>query len=220
MLSAALTAGGLVNYPTEWWHWSFGDRYWALATEADHAVYGPRRLFLRAGAATRAALAVGTSMGAQPAAVAPGGFPDYTYARTVLTASQLKYNPTGESIFPCLRGVYDKLSSPLGRYYLYYAPHDAPGGICLAYGNSLAGPLLQLAQRGPGERACRGAVLRHRRRRPVHDRRSRRAARRGHRGGPGLTRTRWAGSPVTTELVAGVWRGSRRGENLRRGPGV
>ncbi|GGX20602.1 M15 family metallopeptidase [Streptomyces chartreusis] len=40
----ALTAGGLVNYPTEWWHWSFGDRYWALATEADHAVYGPREL--------------------------------------------------------------------------------------------------------------------------------------------------------------------------------
>lgn len=44
MLSGALTAVGLVNYPTEWWHWSFGDRYWALATEADHAVYGPREL--------------------------------------------------------------------------------------------------------------------------------------------------------------------------------
>ncbi|MFD5856713.1 M15 family metallopeptidase [Streptomyces chartreusis] len=44
MLSDALTAVGLVNYPTEWWHWSFGDRYWALATEADHAVYGPREL--------------------------------------------------------------------------------------------------------------------------------------------------------------------------------
>ncbi|GAA3588514.1 M15 family metallopeptidase [Streptomyces osmaniensis] len=44
ILSDALTAVGLVNYPTEWWHWSFGDRYWALATEADHAVYGPREL--------------------------------------------------------------------------------------------------------------------------------------------------------------------------------
>ena len=36
-----LTDAGLVNYPTEWWHWSYGDRYWALSTGADHAVYGP-----------------------------------------------------------------------------------------------------------------------------------------------------------------------------------
>jgi hypothetical protein len=39
--------------------------------------------------------------------------------------------------------VYDKLPSPLGRYYLYYAPHDAPGGICLAYGDSLEGPFTE-----------------------------------------------------------------------------
>jgi D-alanyl-D-alanine dipeptidase len=43
-LSAAMTAGGLVNYPTEWWHWSLGDRYWALAVGAPAAVYGPRDL--------------------------------------------------------------------------------------------------------------------------------------------------------------------------------
>ena len=41
ILAAALTAVGLVNYPTEWWHWSYGDRYWALITGADHALYGP-----------------------------------------------------------------------------------------------------------------------------------------------------------------------------------
>ncbi|MGW3271055.1 nitrilase-related carbon-nitrogen hydrolase [Streptomyces kronopolitis] len=46
-LSAALTAVGLVNYPTEWWHWSYGDRYWALATGADHALYGPKELARR-----------------------------------------------------------------------------------------------------------------------------------------------------------------------------
>ncbi|MEV5479452.1 MULTISPECIES: nitrilase-related carbon-nitrogen hydrolase [Streptomyces] len=44
VLTAALTAAGLVNYPTEWWHWSYGDRYWALATGADHALYGPMEL--------------------------------------------------------------------------------------------------------------------------------------------------------------------------------
>ncbi|MFF6782532.1 M15 family metallopeptidase [Streptomyces sp. NPDC012510] len=43
VLSAALTTAGLVNYPTEWWHWSYGDRYWALMTGAPNALYGPAR---------------------------------------------------------------------------------------------------------------------------------------------------------------------------------
>jgi D-alanyl-D-alanine dipeptidase len=41
LLASVLTRQGLVNYPTEWWHWSFGDRYWALLTGARHALYGP-----------------------------------------------------------------------------------------------------------------------------------------------------------------------------------
>jgi D-alanyl-D-alanine dipeptidase len=41
VLGRALAAAGLVNYPTEWWHWSYGDRYWALATGASAACYGP-----------------------------------------------------------------------------------------------------------------------------------------------------------------------------------
>jgi D-alanyl-D-alanine dipeptidase len=44
VLSTALTAAGLVNYPTEWWHWSYGDRYWALRTGAAAAHYGPMSL--------------------------------------------------------------------------------------------------------------------------------------------------------------------------------
>ncbi|MFI6348688.1 hypothetical protein [Streptomyces sp. NPDC050560] len=111
-----------------------------------------RRVFLRraaagggalalGGAAARAAAAPGAA--AAEAAAVPGGFPDYRYVRTLLRPDQLKYNPTGEIIFPCIRGVYDKLASPLGRYYLYYAPHDAPGGICLAYGDSLEGPFTE-----------------------------------------------------------------------------
>ncbi|WP_431045714.1 M15 family metallopeptidase [Streptomyces sp. P1-3] len=43
LLGTVLTAAGLVNYPTEWWHWSFGDRYWALITGEDAALYGPAR---------------------------------------------------------------------------------------------------------------------------------------------------------------------------------
>ncbi|MFR9787672.1 M15 family metallopeptidase [Streptomyces sp. MB22_4] len=42
ILGTALGNAGLVNYPTEWWHWSYGDRYWALATGAPAALYGPR----------------------------------------------------------------------------------------------------------------------------------------------------------------------------------
>lgn len=41
LLARVLGGAGLVNYPTEWWHWSFGDRYWALVTGAAHALYGP-----------------------------------------------------------------------------------------------------------------------------------------------------------------------------------
>ncbi|RGD59277.1 dipeptidase [Kitasatospora xanthocidica] len=41
LLGSVLTGAGLVNYPTEWWHWSYGDRYWALATGAPSALYGP-----------------------------------------------------------------------------------------------------------------------------------------------------------------------------------
>ncbi|MEU5148710.1 M15 family metallopeptidase [Streptomyces yangpuensis] len=38
-LAAALSAAGLVNYATEWWHWSHGDRYWALMTNQPSALY-------------------------------------------------------------------------------------------------------------------------------------------------------------------------------------
>ncbi|GIF51815.1 D-alanyl-D-alanine dipeptidase [Asanoa ferruginea] len=41
VLGVALRAAGFVNYPTEWWHWSYGDRYWALQTRADQTRYGP-----------------------------------------------------------------------------------------------------------------------------------------------------------------------------------
>lgn len=41
LLADVLTAAGLVNYPTEWWHWSFGDRYWAYLENRAHAIFGP-----------------------------------------------------------------------------------------------------------------------------------------------------------------------------------
>ncbi|MFF4056242.1 M15 family metallopeptidase [Streptomyces sp. NPDC001668] len=44
VLGDALSTAGLVNYPTEWWHWSYGDRYWALQTGAPAALYGSKEL--------------------------------------------------------------------------------------------------------------------------------------------------------------------------------
>ncbi|MEV4741600.1 M15 family metallopeptidase [Streptomyces sp. NPDC049555] len=41
ILASALAGAGLVNYPTEWWHWSIGDRYWALMSHSPAAHYGP-----------------------------------------------------------------------------------------------------------------------------------------------------------------------------------
>jgi D-alanyl-D-alanine dipeptidase len=41
VLARALGQAGLVNYPTEWWHWSFGDRYWAHVTGSPFAIHGP-----------------------------------------------------------------------------------------------------------------------------------------------------------------------------------
>lgn len=45
VLGDVLGEAGLVNYPTEWWHWSYGDRYWAFLTNQPAAIYGPVRGF-------------------------------------------------------------------------------------------------------------------------------------------------------------------------------
>lgn len=40
ILLNTMESAGFVNYPYEWWHYSFGDRYWALTTGATAALYG------------------------------------------------------------------------------------------------------------------------------------------------------------------------------------
>jgi zinc D-Ala-D-Ala dipeptidase len=42
VLAKAMAVGGMVNYPPEWWHWSYGDKYWAATTHAPAAHYAPR----------------------------------------------------------------------------------------------------------------------------------------------------------------------------------
>jgi D-alanyl-D-alanine dipeptidase len=40
VLYYAMSTAGFVNYPAEWWHWSFGDQYWAAKTGKSYAIYG------------------------------------------------------------------------------------------------------------------------------------------------------------------------------------
>ncbi|WP_225316576.1 M15 family metallopeptidase [Legionella longbeachae] len=39
IMSEVLSRVGFVNYPTEYWHWSYGDRYWAYYSHKPHAIY-------------------------------------------------------------------------------------------------------------------------------------------------------------------------------------
>ena len=100
----------------------------------------PRRTILRGAAVLGAGAAAGFAGTAE--AAGPAGLPAYRYLRDALRLP-LRYNPTGEFIFPCIRGVYDKLANPRARYHLYYAPHENPGGICVAFSDTLAGPFTE-----------------------------------------------------------------------------
>ncbi len=42
IMSEVLEKAGFVNYPTEYWHWSYGDRYWAYHTGKEYAIYGSK----------------------------------------------------------------------------------------------------------------------------------------------------------------------------------
>jgi zinc D-Ala-D-Ala dipeptidase len=39
VLAAAFTDTGLTNYPSEYWHWSYGDQGWAYRGGHAHAIY-------------------------------------------------------------------------------------------------------------------------------------------------------------------------------------
>jgi D-alanyl-D-alanine dipeptidase len=40
ILAAAMKTQGFVNYATEWWHYSYGDQYWAYHRKIKKALYG------------------------------------------------------------------------------------------------------------------------------------------------------------------------------------
>lgn len=70
----------------------------------------------------------------------PPEFPSFEHEGIVIDKDEQDFNPTGEFIFPSVIEAADYFEEPLARYYLYYAPHNSPGGIALAYSDSLDGP--------------------------------------------------------------------------------
>lgn len=40
IMASALTKVGFVNYPGEYWHWSYGDKFWAYYVGEKEAIYG------------------------------------------------------------------------------------------------------------------------------------------------------------------------------------
>lgn len=39
LLIKVMSKAGFINYPTEWWHWSYGDRYWAAVKKEKFSIY-------------------------------------------------------------------------------------------------------------------------------------------------------------------------------------
>lgn len=75
--------------------------------------------------------------------VAPATFPVFEYQKVVIDPSDMNYNPTNEFDFPTVIKASDYFANPLGKYYMYYGPHDSPGGISLAYADSPEGPWIE-----------------------------------------------------------------------------
>ena len=42
LLKKIMSEVGFVNYPLEWWHWSYGDKYWGYVT-GNKSIYGPMK---------------------------------------------------------------------------------------------------------------------------------------------------------------------------------
>ena len=59
--------------------------------------------------------------------------------KAFLTNQPLQYDPTGEWMFPSLLDTTEILPDAPAKWLLAYSPHDAPGGICFAWSNDLAG---------------------------------------------------------------------------------
>ncbi len=81
-----------------------------------------------------------------PAAGESAPLPVFEWAGIITDKDAMIYNPTNEFIFPSIFHAGAHLEDPLGEWYLYLAPHDAPAGVMLMYADSLDGPWTEYAE--------------------------------------------------------------------------
>lgn len=68
-------------------------------------------------------------------------FPTFYSIDEIIKIDDYKYNPTKEFNFPSIVDTkVHPIENSIDRYYMFYAPHDAPAGICLATAPTLDGP--------------------------------------------------------------------------------
>jgi len=68
-----------------------------------------------------------------------GPLPEFTFKGVVLHPDGLSWAPTGELEHPTVIKMEGRVKNPLGRYYLYYAPHKHVG-IGMVYSDNIEGP--------------------------------------------------------------------------------
>lgn len=74
-----------------------------------------------------------------------GPLPKFEYQGVALHPDHLEYTPTEQLIHPAIIKTEGRIKNPLGKYYLYYAPHKHIA-TSMAYANSLAGPWKEYAE--------------------------------------------------------------------------
>ena len=72
-------------------------------------------------------------------AVQDGPLPPFEFKGICLHPDQLKYSPNDDLIHPTIVRTTGRVKNPLGKYYLYYAPHKHIA-ISMSYSDSLNGP--------------------------------------------------------------------------------
>lgn len=76
---------------------------------------------------------------------ADGPLPEFTFQGVVLHPKDLDYAPNEDLIHPTIVKTEGRVKNPLGKYYLYHAPHKHIA-TSLAYSDSIEGPWKEYKQ--------------------------------------------------------------------------
>ena len=74
-----------------------------------------------------------------------GPLPEFTFRGVVLHPKDLEYSPNEDLIHPTIVRTEGRMKSPLGKYYLYHAPHKHIA-TSMAYSDSIEGPWTEYNQ--------------------------------------------------------------------------